>query len=203
MNKQVGPLRIVPLTERNGAPRHEEDKLRQIVTSAVEMVFEEKAGAMLREMKRSNENLERTVARLAENIEGVVVGEHDAAIAAVVDEEADDLPSLSRIKADPAVIFPFKASDIAGQLGLTVHQVAYLLNSNGLDWARRKPDLWSHEIFKRTGARLWHPMVIKLLREVIENPNHQERLDISAGCGNALIRAADDLKKQQITKKTK
>jgi hypothetical protein len=196
MTRQVGPpLRIVPLTERTGAPRHEDDKLRQIVTAAVSDVFEEKAGAMLREMKRTNDNLERTVSRLAENLEGVVVGEHDAAIAAVIDDEADDLPSLSRIKADPSVIFRLKATGIAKRLNLTTGTVSYLLNQNGLDWVRRKQDLWNHEIFKITGARMWHTMIVKLLREVIETPKHSERENVSAGCENALKRASKTISK--------
>jgi predicted transcriptional regulator len=191
MNKNIGaPLRVVPLTERNGAARHEDEKLRQIVTSAVADVFEEKAGAMLREMKQTNENLERTVSRLAENLEGIVVGEHDAAIAAVVDEDADDLPSLSRIKADPSVIFRHKATDIAEALGLTCATVSYLLNQNGLDWVRRKPDLWNHEIYKITGARMWYPRIVSLLRDVIDDPQHLERASISSGCENALKRAS-------------
>lgn len=195
MTKQLGTLRVIPLTERNGAPRHEDEKLRQIVTTAVESVFEQKAGAMLRQMKKTNENLERAVSRLAENIEGIVVGEHDAAIAAIIDEDADDLPTLSRIKADPSVIFRLKTSDIAKQLGLTWHVVGYLLNSQGLNWVRRKPDLWSHEIYKITGARMWHPTVVKLLHDVIEEPAHVERVDISSGCENALNRASKNLKR--------
>jgi hypothetical protein len=28
---------------------------------------------------------------------------------------------------------------------------------NDLDWVRRKPDRWRHEIYKITGARMWPP----------------------------------------------
>lgn len=198
MTRPAGALRVVPLTERNGAARHEDEKLRQIITAAVESVFEQQAGTMLREIRKTNENLERTVSRLAENIEGIIVGEHDAAIAAIIDEDADDLPSLSRIKADPSVIFRLKTSDIAKKLGLTWHVVGYLLNRNGLDWVRRKPDLWSHEIYKITGARMWHPMVVNLLREIIESPSHSERVDISPGCEHALQRARTNLNQTLI-----
>lgn len=192
MNKDISThlATVTQLTERNGATRYQDEKLKQVVVAAVEQAFDAKADALLKEMRQTNQNLERAVTRLIENAEGVVLGEHDAAIAGVVDGVADDLPSLARFKADPTVIFRLKTKKIAEMLCLSTGVISYLLNSAGLDWVARKPDLWSQEIHKMTGARVWHPMVVELLREVILDADHLERVGISNACKNALQRAA-------------
>ena len=191
MNKDISShlATVTQIAERNGATRHQDEKLKQIVVAAVEQAFDAKADRLLKEMRQTNQNLERAVTRLIENAEGVVVGAHDAAIAGVVDGVADDLPSLARFKADPTVIYRFKTKKIAETLGLSTGAISYLLNSAGLDWVSRKPDLWSQEIHKMTGARVWHSTVVKLLRQIILDADHLERVGISTGCENALRRA--------------
>lgn len=183
-------LKVLPLTERNGAPRHEDEKIRTIVQAAVEQALESRDSKVLSEMRDINRNLERSVNRLLENIDGLVRGEHDLAIAQVVDSEFDDLPRLSSAKADATVIYTVRASQIAAELGLSTGAVSFLLNSAGLDWVVRKPELWNAELYKVSGARLWHRSVVARLREVICDTDHIERAGIGAACARALERAS-------------
>jgi hypothetical protein len=82
-------------------------------------------------------------------------------------------PSI--IKADAAMFYTLSASDIAAELGLPSTRVSMLLNSACLDLVHRRPELWSHEIFEKTKRRLWHPLTVAYLREVITNPSHPDR----------------------------
>lgn len=109
----------------------------------------------------------------------------------MTDAPNDDLPSISRVKADSSLIYTMSASDIAKQTGVALGDVSYLLaQAAGLDWVHRKTELWNEKVFKKTKRRLWHPMTAELLLEVIDNVDHPERESISAGCARVLERAA-------------
>src|SRR5580658_2285018 len=107
------------------------------------------------------DRLEGLVARLERGLDAVSSG------------AAASAPSI--IKADAAMFYTLSASDIAAELGLPSTRVSMLLNSACLDLVHRRPELWSHEIFEKTKRRLWHPLTVVYLREVLSNPNHPDR----------------------------
>lgn len=90
------------------------------------------------------------------------------------------------VKADAAMFYTLSASDIAAELGLPATRVSMLLNSACLDLVHRRPELWSREIFEKTKRRLWHPLTVSYLREVITNPKHPDRLLGAAYCLRAI-----------------
>jgi len=116
------------------------------------------------------DKLEALVARLERTL-----SEREVTVADVTETESDDAPHPARVKADAAMFYTLSASDIAAELGLPVRKIAMLLNSTGLDLVRRKPELWSQDIFQKTKRRLWHPQTIGYLRRVIADPNHPDR----------------------------
>lgn len=116
------------------------------------------------------DKLEALVARLER-----VLGEREVTVADVTEPETDDAPHPARVKADAAMFYTLSASDIAAELGLPKSKIAMLLNRTGLDLVRRKPELWSADIFQKTKRRLWHPQTVAYLRRVIIDPNHPDR----------------------------
>jgi len=182
---------LIRLTERNGAPRHEDDKLRAIVKGVVETALQQQDRAIVTEMRGLVLRMERGFERLAGNIEAFITGEQDVAVAHLVDQEVDDVPGIARFKAEATVIYKLSAKDIAAALAIAAPDVAYLLSQpHGLDWVRRKPELWCDELFRRTKRRLWHSDTLLLLRNVISDPKHTEREGLSVGCLRVLDRSA-------------
>ena len=190
------PGKVVPLTERGGAPRHDEDKTRRIVEAAVESALQKHDTAVINEMRSMAARVEKGFTRLAESMEAFVSGDREVAVAALTSEREDDLPSISRFKASPLIVYPLKASDIAERLGLAQGVVSYLLNVCGLNWTARKPELWDRELYQRTKRRFWHERAAELLYDVITQPNHTERANVSIGCTRLLQRAGDALPKK-------
>lgn len=186
---------LIPLTERNGAPRHEDDKLQAIVKAAIKSALQEEDRAIVNEMRELTMRMEKGFTRLTGNIEAFITSEQDVAVAHIVDGDLDDVPSLARYKDEEMLLHPFSATDIATELGIAPTDVAYLLSQpHGLDWTRRKPDLWSTSIYGRTKRRFWHSKTVALLREVILDPNHPERQDVSAGCQRVVERSAAQMR---------
>ena len=178
--------KVVPLTERGGAPRHEDDKTRRLVEAAVESALQKHDSTVINEMRSIASRVEKGFNRLANSMEAFVSGDSEVAVAALTTARQDDLPSISYFKASALIVYPLKASDIAIQLGLTQPVVSYLLNKCGLNWAARKPELWSKDLYEKAKRRFWHERVVELLRTVILNPEHPEREGVSAGCRRAL-----------------
>jgi hypothetical protein len=181
-NRPIG----IPVTLAPKRATSDEEKLQKMM----EMLLERSNNKLLGEMRAINRNLERTVTRLLENIEGVIKGDREVAIAGVVDGETDDLPRMSRIKAEATLIYSLKTGAIAKQLGLSTMRIAYLLNKSGLDWVTRKPELWGDGFYTISHTRLWHPKTVELLREVIETPAHAERKHATPAC-KSFLRALD------------
>jgi predicted phage gp36 major capsid-like protein len=117
-NRPIG----IPVTLAPKRATSDEEKLQKMM----EMLLERSNNKLLGEMRAINRNLERTVTRLLENIEGVIKGDREVAIAGVVDGETDDLPRMSRIKAEATLIYSLKTGAIAKQLGLSTMRIAYL-----------------------------------------------------------------------------
>lgn len=180
--------RVVPLTERNGAPRHADDKQIRIIRAAVESVIAERDSKVISQLEKVVQRFENGMSRLMETVEAFKSGEKDVAIANLVDSIEDDLPSVSRLKAAPSAVFTLTTTEIALQLGLKAQDVSFLLNRQGLNWVLKKPELWDQETYKRTKRRLWHPFCVKILREVLVDPNHDDRLNVSSGCDKVLRR---------------
>jgi hypothetical protein len=182
---------IITLQEKNGAPRHEDEKLMALIKQAVKAVNDERDRTMVEENNALLKRVASGFERLSETLEAYVSGERDVAVACMTDAPTDDLPSISRVKADSSLIYTLSASDIAEQTGLSVGDVSYLLSqAAGLDWVHRKIELWNATLFAKTKRRLWHPTTPKLLLAVIEDSGHLEREDISTGCARVLERAA-------------
>lgn len=187
--------KVVPLSERNGAPRHEDDKTERLIRTAVQAALKEHDQSVVTEMRNMTARIEKGFNRLAESMEAFVSGESEVAVAALTSEHQDDLPSLSAFKASALIVYPLKASDIAEELGLTQPTVSYLLNSCGLNWAARKPELWDKALYEKAKRRLRHSLVVGLLREVITDPDHSERANISRGCQRILAKAASTIER--------
>lgn len=191
---------IIPLTERNGAPRHNDDKQKALIRAAVESALVEHDNKMVSKLERVIERFENGMGRLMETVEAFRSGDKDVAIANLVDTEVDDLPSVSRLKAAASAVYTMTTSDIADELGLKTPDISYLLNRQGLNWVLRKDELWDRDNYKRTKRRIWHPLTAKLLRDVILDPNHDARFDISPGCERVLLRCANARKSQTAAK---
>lgn len=183
------PLRsVVPLTERNGAPRHPDDKQIRIIRAAVESVIAERDSRIISQLEKVVQRFENGMSRLMDTVEAFKSGEKDVAIANLVDSIEDDLPSVSRLKAAASAVFTLTTTEIALQLGLKAQDVSFLLNRQGLNWVLKKPDLWDQETYKRTKRRLWHPFCVNILREVLVDADHDDRLNVSSGCAKVLRR---------------
>ena len=186
---------IIPLTERNGAPRHADDKLQALIKAAVKSANEESDRTLVKEMRELTQRMEKGFTRLSGSLEAYISGEQEVAVAHMVDGDADDLPSISRLKAESTLVYTLSASDIAEQMGIPVADVSYLISQRlGLDWVRAKPELWNDKLFSKTKRRLWHPKTVDLLREVILDAVHPERATASAGCLKVLERNRDAVK---------
>jgi|GEM_PF-5617521 len=187
--------KVLPLTERGGAPRHEDDKTRRVIEAAVESALQKHDSAVITEMRNIAGRVERGFNRLADSMEAFVSGDREVAVASLTAAKDDDLPSLSTFKASAIIVYPLKASDIAARLGLTQPIVSYLLNVNGLNWSGRKPELWDRGLYDQANRRFWHERVVELLREVILDSEHPEREAVSVGCRRALERARETMVK--------
>jgi hypothetical protein len=185
--------KVVPLTERAAAPRHDDEKTRRIVEAAIESALQKHDNTVISEMRAIAARVEKGFNRLADSMEAFVSGDREVAVAALTSTKEDDLPSLSTFKASALIVYPLKASDIAERLGLAPAVVAYLLNKCGLNWAARKPELWDKDLYEKAKRRFWHERVVQLLREVILSPDHPERAGISTGCERALNKAREGL----------
>ena len=159
-------------------PQPDEEKFEKVV----EMLLERSNNRVLGEMRAMNRSLERSVNRLLENLDAVVRGDKDVAVAGVVDGEADDLPRLSRVKAEATMLYSLKTGAIASRLGLTTMRVSFLLNKSGLDWVGRKPELWGDDFYDISSTRLWHPKTVGMLRDVMNDPRHPERKHATDAC---------------------
>ena len=177
-NRAVG--QPIPLVSKR--PMSEDEKFEK----TIEMLLERSNDKILGEMRAMNRNLERSVNRLLENIEGVVRGEREVAIASVVDGDADDLPRIPRLKAEPTMLYKLKTGAIAKEVGLSTGRVSFLLNKSGLDWVTRKPELWSDGLYSISNTRLWHLKTVDLLKEVLANPAHPDRKNATASCRKVL-----------------
>ena len=187
--------KVVPLAERNGAPRHDDEKTKRLIHSAVQAALKEHDRTVVSEIRAMAGRVEKGFNRLAESMEAFVSGDSEVAVAALTsDDRQDDLPSLPRFKASALIVYPLKASDIANQLGLKQSTISYLLNSCGLNWAARKPELWDRALYDKTKRRLWHHRVVEVLREVITDPDHPDRRDVTRGCQRLLDQAARQIR---------
>lgn len=186
---QIG--KIVPLLEKNGALRHEDDKLIALIKQAVRSVNDDRDRSMIEENHALLKRVAAGFDRLSQTFDAYVSGEREVAVACMTDAPTDDLPSISRVKADSSLIYMLAAADIAAQTSLSVGDVSYLLSqATGLDWVHRKTELWNEKLFAKTKRRLWHPTTPQLLVEVIDDVDHPEREGISAGCARVLERAS-------------
>lgn len=173
-NRALGqPIPLVPKRTMS-----DDEKLEK----TLEMLLERSNNKVLGEMRAMNRNLERSINRLLENIEGVISGEKEVAIASVVDGEVDDLPRVSRLKTEATMIYCLKTGAIAKDIGLSTMRVAFLLNKNGLDWVTRKPELWGDSFYCISHTRLWHPKTVEMLKEVIRDPGHADRKHATSAC---------------------
>ena len=178
-----------------GRPAHEDEKAKRLIHSAVQAAMKEHDGTVVSEIRAMAGRIEKGFNRLAESMEAFVSGDSEVAVAALTsDDRQDDLPSLAKFKASALIIYELKASDVADQLGIKRSTVSYLLNSCGLDWAARKPELWDRTLYDKTKRRLWHQRVVGLLREVITNCDHPDRSGVTPGCERLLAQAAIQLK---------
>ncbi|MHB8148040.1 MAG: hypothetical protein ACYDGM_12375 [Vulcanimicrobiaceae bacterium] len=181
---------VVPLTERNGAPRHEDDKTTRVIQAAVEAALREHDRTLVAEVRQMAARVEKGFHRLADTVEAFVTGDKEVAVAAISPEACDDLPSISAYKANATLIYSLKASDVAEQLGLARGVVSFLLNGQGLDWVTRHPELWDKDLYLKTRRRLWHFRVTELLRNVIVNGGNPDRDGVSLGCKRLLEEGA-------------
>lgn len=177
--------RVVQLADRNGAPRHEDDKLRRIVEAAVKPLIEGQSDRLVQSFRLENRRLERSLVRLAACVEAYVKGDKDIAIAALTDEEVDDLASLSSIKVDAVELYKLSATEIGVHFGLKSGHVGQLLGKDGLGWVNDHAELWNSRRHKNS-PRLWHPKVLTKLREVFEHP---EGFQISLRAARIIDRA--------------
>lgn len=141
--------KVVHLKEPNGAARHEDDKTSQLIQSAVQAALKEHDRAVVTEIRNMAARIEKGFNRLSDSMEAFVTGDSEVAVATLTSSGQDDLPSLSSFKASALIVYPLKASDVADQLGLTQSTVSYLLNSGGLNWTTRKPELWDKALYQK------------------------------------------------------
>lgn len=187
--------KLVPLTERNGAPRHEDEKLQRLITAAVEQANEKRDSQLLGKLTRLIDRFEHGFERLSDAIEAFVAGEQEVAVANMTDDPlVDDLPHVARVKAEATLIYTLKASDIAQRLGLKASIVPYLLGRQGLNWLETKSELWCDRLHQMTKRRLWHPKTVELLRNVILDDKHPERGNVSDACVRKLNECRSVLK---------
>lgn len=182
---QARHLQVSELRERNGSPRHEDDKIAAIVKVAVRealLPMQEQHRSEMSEIRKVLERMERGYSKLSKKVEAFTIGDEETAVAGITDGESEDLPNLPRYKADATVVYPYTASQIGKQLNIPYQDVAYFLGPSGLDWITRKPRLWNSELYKMVGRRLWHTDIIGLLREVIVNEHHLERVKLDVRC---------------------
>lgn len=181
-----GPIAsIYPLSERNGALRDDDDKIIALVQAAVDNSIGKLERQHHEEMKAFRavaERMENGFAKLSDTIEAFVIGDSDLAVAGVVDGESRELPNLPRYKADATIVYRLTATDIAQALGIPMSTVSYFLGPNGLNWVTQKPDLWNREFFRMTKRRLWHLDIVGLLRRVILDEQHEDRVGLSEAC---------------------
>jgi hypothetical protein len=191
---RIGHDGVLKLTERNGAPRHDDDKTRAIVRAVTEELLgpirkqhREEIQAVLEIASR----MEQGYSQLARTLEAFAVGDQDVAVASVTDGESAELPHLPRYKADATVVYKLAAKDIGIRLGLPHMVVSYFLGPSGLDWLANKPSLWNQEFFRMTRRRLWHPHIVDLLAGVILNVEHEDRQRLSESCAKKMDFVAD------------
>jgi hypothetical protein len=180
-------LKLVPLTERTGALRHEDDKQAALIKAAVNSVLDERESRVVQKLERVVDRFENGMGRLMDVVEAFRSGDRDTAVVSLT-EGVDDLPSVARIKAVPSAVYTHTAAEIAKELAIKTQDVAFLLNRQGLNWVLRKDDLWDTDTYKRTHRRLWHPKTVALLRDVLRSADHDERFSISRGCERVLAR---------------
>lgn len=179
---------VTRLTERNGAPRHEDEKQQQLIVAAVSSALDERDGKLLAKMQALVERLDMGIGRLFTVVEGFAAGERDTAVATMTEGDDDDLPSVSRFKAEPSSIYTLDTTHVAQNLGVSRADVAYLLNASGLGWVDSKDDMWDHKTHQNTKRRFWHPCIVKLLRSVILDDGHPDRTHVTPGCLRVLAR---------------
>lgn len=182
---RVPPPNIAPLKERNGAPRHLDDKTTAIVRAVTEQLLgplQEQHRAEIRAVREIAERMEQGYTQLAKTLEAFAIGDEDVAIAGVTDGESKELPNLPRYKADATLVYRLTAMDIGARIGLNHMLVAYFLGPTGLNWVASKPKMWNQELFRMTKRRLWHPDVVQLLVDVILRPEHPDRNTLTATC---------------------
>jgi hypothetical protein len=166
----------IPLPSKR--PLSDREMLERLIESAVERSNDKVLG----EMRAMNQNLERALSRILGTVDGVAQGEKAIAVAGVVEGAEDDLPRLSRIKADPALVYTLKTGAVATAVGLSTMRVSFLLNKSGLDWVGRQPELWSAKMHDVSGTRLWHPKTVALLKQVLDIKTHPERAFATTAC---------------------
>jgi hypothetical protein len=179
------PPRIAKFTERNGAPRHEDEKTTALVKAVVQEVLgplQKQHREEVQAIRAIAERMENGYVQLAKTLEAFAIGDVDVAIGSVVDGESAQLPNLPRYKADATIVYRLKATDIGEALHLPQSIVSYFLGPIGLNWVATKPKLWNQEFFRMTKRRLWHPDVVPMLAEVITTLDHPERESLSASC---------------------
>ena len=184
---------LVPLVEKNGAVRHEDEKLKALIVQAVTAANEERDNKAAGDMKSLLDRFERSFERMTTVVEGFALGERATAVAGMIDGPDDDLPSVSRIKAEPSAIYIMTTKTIAEALGLSTSKVSFLLNQGGLNWVERHPDLWDRKAYETFRRRAWHPKTTALLRKAIMDETHGDRIDLSEGCERMLQRCKSDL----------
>ena len=103
--------KVVPLAERNGAARHEDEKAKRLIHSAVQAALKEHDRTVVSEIRAMAGRIEKGFNRLAESMEAFVSGDSEVAVAALTsDDRQDDLPSLAKFKASALIIYELKAS---------------------------------------------------------------------------------------------
>jgi hypothetical protein len=197
------PRRISKLTERNGAPRHEDEKTLAIVKAAVQEMLgplQKQHREEVQAIRAIAERMENGYVQLAKTLEAFAIGDEDVAVASVIDGESAQLPNLPRYKADATIVYPLKATDIGEALGLPQSIVSYFLGAIGLNWVTTKPRLWNQEFFRMTKRRLWHPDVIRMLADVITKPEHPDRESLSDKCAKRMDAEAPKVRAALLAK---
>lgn len=193
-------MRIVtPLTEKNGALRHDDAKQLALIQAAVSSILDERENKIAGRLEKVIERFENGMGRLMDTVEAFRRGDRDTSVVNLVDSLDDDLPSLSRVKTVAVDVYTLSTSDIAQTLGVPRGDVAFLLNSQGMDWVNQKPDLWDAGTYRRTKRRMWHSTATLLLAKVFSDPNHVERTEITKGAERVINRCAAAYSARLIT----
>ncbi len=102
---------VVPLSERNGAPRHEDGKAARVVQAAVEAALREHDRTLVNEVRNMAARVEKGFHRFADTVEAFVSGEKEVAVATISAEACDDLPSISTYKASATLLYSLQNSE--------------------------------------------------------------------------------------------